>query len=104
MADAFERKVLRKMFGGIHLNGNWKKRYNKELIQLLGDLDILSFVRISWLIWIGPVNRMDSKRKVSQVININPHVRGQPKTDGGAVYIQILTDAKLKTGEVKKQS
>jgi hypothetical protein len=59
MADAFERKDSRRMFGGIHLNGNWSQRY-KELMQLLGDLDILSFVRISWLIWIGTVNRLES--------------------------------------------
>jgi hypothetical protein len=28
---------------------NWRKRYNKELTQLFGDLDVLSFVRISRL-------------------------------------------------------
>ena len=27
----FERKVLRRMFGGIKLNENWRKRYDKEL-------------------------------------------------------------------------
>ena len=32
-----------------------------------GDLDILSFVTISQLNWIGHVNRRDSKRKLSQV-------------------------------------
>ena len=52
---------------GITVNGNWRKRYNKELMQLFGDLDRLSFVRISRLNWIGHVSRMDSKRKVSQV-------------------------------------
>jgi len=41
-------------------------------MQLLGDLDLLSFVRISRLIWIGAVNRLDTKRKVSQVFNNNP--------------------------------
>jgi hypothetical protein len=41
---AFERKVLRRMFGGIKVNENWIKRYNKELIQLFGDLDTLSLV------------------------------------------------------------
>jgi hypothetical protein len=30
--------------------------YNIELIQLFGDLDIFSFVRISRLNWIGHVN------------------------------------------------
>ena len=31
------RKVLRRMSGGIKVNENWRKRYNKELVQLLGD-------------------------------------------------------------------
>lgn len=35
--DAFDRKVLRRMFGGIKVNENWRKQYNKELMQLLGD-------------------------------------------------------------------
>jgi len=59
------------MFGGIKVDEDWRKRYNTELMQLCGDSDILAFVRISRLNWIGHVNRMDSKRKVSQVFNNN---------------------------------
>jgi hypothetical protein len=58
------------------------RRYSKELMQLFGDLDILSFVGINRLKWIGYVNRMDTKRKVSQVFNNNPQgyrLRGRPK-------------------------
>jgi hypothetical protein len=40
-------------------------------MQLFGDLDILYFVRISQLNWIGRVNRMDSKRKVLKAILVN---------------------------------
>ena len=70
------------------------KRSNKELIQLFGDFSILSFfnmlsfVRVSRLNWIGYVNRMDSTRKVSQVCKNNAQgsrIRGRPKTDGGTV-------------------
>jgi len=43
-----------------------RKWYNKKLMYLFGDLDILSFVRISQLNWIGHVNRMDSKSKVKE--------------------------------------
>jgi hypothetical protein len=71
------------MFGGIKANEKWRKRYNKELMQLVGDLDILSIVRISPLNWIGRVNRMDSKRKVDQVFNNNPQgsrLRGRSKS------------------------
>jgi hypothetical protein len=41
------------MTGGIKVNGNWRKRYNEILMQLFGDLGILSFVGISLLNWIG---------------------------------------------------
>jgi len=51
------------MFGGIEVNEKWGERYSKEIMLLFGDLDILLFVRISRLNWIGHVNRMDSERK-----------------------------------------
>jgi len=69
------------MSGGIKLNENWRKRYNKELLHLFGGLDILPFVRLSRLNWIGHVNKLDSKRKVSQAFNNNPQgsgLRGRP--------------------------
>jgi hypothetical protein len=79
---AFEGKVLRILWG-VKLNENWRKRYKKESVQLFGDLDILSFVRVSLLNWIGRVNRMDSKRIVSQIFNSNlqgSRLGGQRKT------------------------
>ena len=51
-------------------------------MQLFGDLDKLSFVRVSRLNWTGHANRMDCKRKVSQVFDNNPQgsrLRGRPK-------------------------
>jgi len=68
----FERRVLRRIYGGIIVNEDWRKRYNIEFIQLFGDLGILTFVTISRLHWIGHVNRMHSKRKVTQVFKTNP--------------------------------
>ena len=71
-------------------------------MQLYEDLETLSFVRIRRLNWIVEVNRINSYRKVSQVFNNNPQesrLRGRPNTDGGTVYRQISTDAKLRTGK-----
>jgi len=51
-------------------------------MQLFGNLDVLSFVRVRRLNWIGHVNRMDSRRRVSEVFNNNPQgsrLRGRPK-------------------------
>ena len=77
-----EKNVYRSILGRIKLNENWIKRYKKESVQLFGELGILSFVRISRLNWIGHVNRMKNKRKVSHVCNNNPQgsrLRGRPK-------------------------
>ena len=38
---AFEGNALRRMFEGINVNENWRKRYNEEVRQLFRDLDIL---------------------------------------------------------------
>jgi hypothetical protein len=45
--DTFKRKVLGRLFGGIKVRKNWRKRYNKKLMQMFGGLDKLSFVRLS---------------------------------------------------------
>jgi hypothetical protein len=42
----FERKVLRRMFGLIKVNENWKTRYNEELRQLFRDLFIYIYIYI----------------------------------------------------------
>jgi hypothetical protein len=38
-------------------------------MHLFGDLDVFSFVRMRWLKWIGPINRVKHKRAASQVYN-----------------------------------
>ena len=42
----FERRVSRRMFGGIKVHENWRRRNNEELLQLFGYLDILE---LDWL-------------------------------------------------------
>jgi hypothetical protein len=90
-------------YGVVDRYDNWRKQCNKELKQLLGDLDILSFVTISQWNWIGHVNRMDSKRKVSQVFNNNnPHgsrLRGLPKYRWWNYVRTDINNAKLKSGK-----
>ena len=69
--------------GEIKVSENWRKRHNKELVQMFGDSDMLSFVRVGRLNWFGHVNRMDSEREVSQAFNNNPQgsrLRGRPES------------------------
>jgi hypothetical protein len=66
----------------IKINNFWR-RHNNELMQLYGDLDIISFIRINKLRWIGHVNRMDNKRFVYQVFadqSQGSRPRGRPKS------------------------
>jgi hypothetical protein len=73
-----------------------------ELMQLFGDLDILSCVRISRFEWIGHVNRMDCKRKVSQVFDNNlqeSRPRGRPKNRRRSCVQTVVNKYKLKTGK-----
>ena len=52
------------------MNENRRKRCNKELMRQSANLDPLLFVSIRRLNWNVHVNRMDSKREVSQVYKI----------------------------------
>jgi len=46
------------MFGGIKVNENWRKRCNKEIMQLFGDSDIISLVgKVGWIEFVMLVER-----------------------------------------------
>jgi hypothetical protein len=81
---AFERNILGRMFERIKLNENWRNRNDKELFVLFGDLDILSFVRISQLNWIGHLNRM-GKVKVQELRNRPGVVQRVPGSLGSQI-------------------
>ena len=72
---------------------------NRKLIQPFGDLEIFSFHGISRLNWIGRVNTMDTKSKVSQVHINNSQGsqlrRRQKITECGTAYKRILIEVKL---------
>jgi hypothetical protein len=78
---AFQTNVLRRMSDRIKVNENWRKPNNEELIELFGNLNIFSFVKVRRPNWIGHVYRMGSNKKVSHVFNNNPdgrRLRGRP--------------------------
>ena len=50
-------------------NDSWRRTNNSELVNFYEDVDIISFIRLSRLRWIGDVNRMDKERKVYNIFN-----------------------------------
>jgi len=80
-SGAFERRVLRRILGGITVNENGRKRYNGELMQLFVYLDIISFVELSRCQLIGHITRMDIESEGIKIFNNNPQgspLRGRP--------------------------
>jgi len=71
-------------------------------MQLFGGLNIKVFVRISRLMWIGHLNRMDSKRKLSQVFNNNSQgrrIRGRPKNKCWKYIQTVINKCKVQIGK-----
>jgi hypothetical protein len=74
---SFERRILRYIFGAVQENGEWRRRYNKELHQLNEEPDIVKCIGINMLRWCGHV-RVDPQRTVQNVFNSKLH--GSRKT------------------------
>ncbi|XP_070137322.1 uncharacterized protein [Drosophila bipectinata] len=79
----FERKILRKIFGPICVDDVYRIRYNHELYELYGDVDVASRVKSRRLRWLGHVARMDEDapaRKVFDAVIVGTRRRGRPRT------------------------
>ena len=63
----FERKILRKIYGPIIENGEYRRRWNHELYELYPDIDVVRRVKIDRLRWLGHVSRMDQNEPARKV-------------------------------------
>jgi hypothetical protein len=83
LLEVFERKVLRKIYGGIQENEQWRALYNDELMNLYRNPSITSYLRAQRLLWIGHVQRMDINERIpKKSFESNPdgtRPRGRPK-------------------------
>jgi len=79
----FERKILRKIFGPVQdENGFWRIRKNHELNELIGNADIVRFIKSRRIAWLGNVTRMDGMRMPRRILEWKPigrRIRGRPR-------------------------
>jgi hypothetical protein len=61
--NAFERKVLRKIYAPVLVNGRWRNRYNDDMYSLYKQLELTRNIRLRRLQWVGHVLRMKDERE-----------------------------------------
>ena len=64
----FERKVLRKIYGLVVDKAVWRIRYSNEGCELMGEEDIVRFIKTQRIQWLGHVERMDETAMVKRVL------------------------------------
>jgi hypothetical protein len=80
---AFERKVLRTIFGPLLQNGCWKRRKNSAIYKLYDKRDV-KCIEDSRLRWAGHVMRVEESDPARKVLctksgRIGDRKRGRPK-------------------------
>lgn len=79
----FERKILRKIYGPICVDGEYRCRMNHELYELYADIDIVKRIKLQRLRWLGHVVRMEENAPAKKAFEYAPgdgsRRRGRPK-------------------------
>jgi hypothetical protein len=93
----FERRILRKIFGPVqNEDGSWRIRMNYALNELIGNADIVRFIKSRRISSLGHVMRMDDKRTPKRILQWKPigaRTRGRPRKRwiaGIEVDLQIM--------------
>ena len=72
LVQRWERKILRRIFGAICVDGFWRIRTNNELEQLYKSPTILKDVKARRIRWLGHVQRMEENRIPKKVLYSKP--------------------------------
>jgi hypothetical protein len=77
----FEPRILRKIYGPVqNEDGSWRIRMKYELNKLIGNADVVRFIKSGRIAWLGHVMRVDDKRtpkRISQWKHIGTRTRGR---------------------------
>jgi hypothetical protein len=78
----FERKILRRTFGPVQDTTGWRIRYKQELDRLIEGQDIVRFIKVQRLRWLGHVERMPETQMPKRMLKgrlDNRRRRGRPR-------------------------
>jgi hypothetical protein len=63
-------------------DGSWRIRINYELNELIGNADMVRFIKSRRIAWLGHVMRMDDKgtpKRILQWKSVSTRIRGRPR-------------------------
>jgi hypothetical protein len=74
---------LRKIFGPVqNEEGSWRIGRSYELNELIGNANIVRFIKSRRIAWLGHVMRMEDKRTPKRILKCKPmgtRTRGRPR-------------------------
>jgi hypothetical protein len=74
----WERKVLRKIFGAVGEQGEWRIRTNDQVYKLYEELELVAEVKKRRLQYLGHVVRMEEDRVPKKILDQHPGSRRKP--------------------------
>ena len=73
--NAWERKMLRKIYEPVHEQNTWRIRTNQELRDLYKGQDLVGDIKRRRLEWVGYVWRMERDRAIKRILEDKPEGR-----------------------------
>ena len=95
----FERKVLRRIYGPTkESDGTWRIKSSEELNRLIGNKNIINYIKAQRLVWFGRVHRMPDNNMVKEVYEWSPSLTrslGRPKNRWEGDVKSDITNMKI---------
>lgn len=66
--NEFGRKILRKIYGSVLVNRQWRNRYNREICNLHKEMELARAISLRRLHWVGSVMRMKDDRVLKKAL------------------------------------
>jgi hypothetical protein len=82
MLNAFDSKILRRIYGPKMVEGGWRMRYNTEIYYLYKEVKVSVFITLRRLQWARHVIRMNDERmpkKALQLTIYDKRALGKPR-------------------------
>jgi hypothetical protein len=95
----FERKVPRRIYGPTkESDGTWWVKSNDEISRLIGNKNIINYIKVQRLAWFGHVHRMPDNSTITNVYEWTPVLTrslGRPKNRWEADVKSDITKMKI---------